>query len=65
MSEIQPKRAIVIVAALSVEEFLCYWDEDYAHLNRQPTQDDYDEYLMHRATETYIGTPHKSHVFFE
>jgi hypothetical protein len=62
---IKEKKAVLVVARLSVKEFLCYWDEDFAHLNRKPTQDDYEDYLMHQATETYVGTPHESHVFLE
>jgi hypothetical protein len=65
---IKEKQAFMVLAHLSVEEFLYKWNEHYDYLEKEPkepTQEDYDKWLMRRATYCYIGEPSESQVFLE
>ena len=65
---IQEKQAFMIVAKFSVKEFLCEWNESYTYWNKEPkepTQQDYDNWLLDKATQYHIGAPSESQVFLK
>lgn len=65
---IKEKQAVMVISRLSVDEFLYQWNEHYAYLEKEPkepTQEDYDKWLMCRATYHYVGAPSESQVFLE
>lgn len=69
MTQIQEKRAYLCVGHYSVDEFLEAWNDKCSfyyqlhHPDAQPTQDDYDEWLIERACNHYIGSPDSSQIF--
>ena len=65
---IQEKQAFMIVAKLSVKEFLCERDDFCTYWNiepKEPTQQDYDNWLLDKATQYHIGAPSESQVFLK
>jgi hypothetical protein len=68
MTQIQEKQAYLCVGNYSVNAFLDNWNDECSTYgqshssNIQPTQEDYDEWLINRICEHYIGSPSKSQI---